>query len=204
MELLAESVTRAAIGRAHFIKTDENLHMNKQELAKYVSETVKMLNKNGFDLSREPKQGKRRIFFAPHITANPSEIVEYAKIAVDNRVNALCFSPHFAGDFEFIRKIYQMGEKYQVSIYAHTAEMNRFCGDSNYTCGDDPRVVYLLTALSEAVFIQLPKIGNYICPTDVKKRPIIERLKKEGLEGNNGMTLAIAGGLGPENIGYNY
>lgn len=43
---------------------------------------------------------------------------------------------------------------------------------------------------------------SYIRPTEVEKRPIIERLKKEDLEGNNGITLAVAGGLGPENIGY--
>ena len=202
-KLFAESVTGAAIGGALFIKSDENLHLNKQELKKYVTETRKMLNENGFDLSREPKGGKRRMLFAPHITTNPSEILEYAKIAVDNGANALMFSPHFAGDFEVISQIYQMGDKYRVPVYAHTAGMNRFCGDPNYTCGDDPRVVYLLAALSGAAFMQLTGVGSYLRPTDVEKRPIIERLRKEGLEGNNGMTLTIAGGLGPKNIGYN-
>ena len=33
--------------------------------------------------------------------------------------------------------------------------------------------------------------------------PIIERLRREGLEGNDGMTLVIAGGLGAHNIGHN-
>ncbi len=162
-----------------------------------------MLNKNGFDLSRKPKRGKRRILFAPHITTNPSEILEYAKIAVDNGANALMFSPHFAGDFEVISRIYQRGDKYRVPVYAHTAGMNRFCGDPTYTCGEDPRVVYLLAALSGAAFMQLPGIGSYIRPTDIEKKPIIERLQKEALGDNKGMTLTIAGGLGPANIGYN-
>ena len=201
-ELLAESVMQAALAGTSLIKSDENLHLSKQELARYVSGTVKMLNESGFDLSREPKRGKRRVLFAPHITANPSEILEYAKIAVDNGANVLCLSPHLAGDFEVISQIYQMGDKYRVPVYAHTAGMNRFCGDPNYTCGDDPKVVYLLAALSGAAFMQLPGVGSYIRPTEVEKRPIIERLEKEGLEGNNGMTLAVAGGLGSENIGY--
>jgi ribulose 1,5-bisphosphate carboxylase large subunit-like protein len=46
-------------------------------------------------------------------------------------------------------------------------------------------------------------VGSYIRPADIEKGPIIERLRKEGLEGNKGMTLVIAGGLGPDNIGYN-
>jgi hypothetical protein len=42
---------------------------------------------------------------------------------------------------------------------------------------------------------QLPGVGSYIRPTDVEKKPIIERLRKDGLEGNGGMTLVIAGGM---------
>jgi len=202
-KLFAESVTRAAIGGALFIKADENLHLTRQELAHYVKVTVGMLEKNGFDLSRKPKSRKKRILFAPHITTNPSEILEYARVAVDNGANALMFSPHFAGDFGVISEIYGMGAKYCVPVYAHTAGMNRFCGDPSYTSGEDPRVVYLLAALSGAAFMQLTGVGSYLRPTDVEKKPIIERLKKEGLEGNDGMTLTIAGGLGPNNIGQN-
>ena len=202
-KLFAESVTGAAIAGASFIKSDENLHLSRQELARYVKETSRMLIKNGFDLSMEPKRNKKRVLFAPHITTNPSEILEYARVAVDNGANALMFSTHFAGDFEIISRIYEMGDKYKVPVYAHTAGMNRFCGDPNYRCGDDPKVVYLLAAFSGAAFMQLPGMGSFLRPTDVEKKPIIERLRKEGLEGNNGMTLTIAGGLGPKNIGYN-
>ena len=202
-DLFAKSVTEAAISGALFVKSDENLHLTKEELAKYVSHTVKMLEENGFDLSPEPKQGKKRMLFAPHITANPFDILEYAKIAVDNGANALMFSPHFSGDFEIIRKIYEMGNRYRVPIYAHTAGMNKYCGDPNYSFGEDPRVVYLLAALEGVAFMQLPAIRGYIRPTDVEKGAIIRRLREEGLEGNNGMTLVIAGGLGAHNIGYN-
>lgn len=202
-KLFARSVTKAALGGALFIKSDENLHLSKDEVAVYARETVSMLQENGFDLSRHPKKGKRRILFAPHLTANPSAILDYARLAVDNGVNALMFSTHLAGDFGVIKEIYQMGEKYRVPIYAHTAGMNRICGDRTYVCGEDPRTVYFLAALAGAAFMQLSGIGSYIRPTDVEKKPIIEKLKAEGLEGDRGMTLVIAGGLSPENIGRN-
>lgn len=202
-KLFAQRVAEAALGGALFIKSDENLHLSKEEVAVYARETVGLLQKNGFDLSWHPKKGKRRIFFAPHITVNPSEILEYARIAVDNGANCLMFSPHLSGDLGVIKEIYQMGEKYRVPIYAHTAGMNRICGDQTYVCGEDPKAVYFLAALSGAAFMQLPGIGSYIRPTDVEKKPIIEKLKTEGLEGDRGMTLVIAGGLSPENIGRN-
>ncbi|MBL7170717.1 MAG: hypothetical protein ISS46_01840 [Candidatus Omnitrophica bacterium] len=202
-KLFAQRVAEAALGGALFIKSDENLHMTKQEVTEYVRETVRMLKNNGFDLSREPKRGRKRILFAPHITTNPTEIFEYAQIAVDNGANCLMFSPHLAGDFGVIKEIYQMGEKYRVPIYAHTAGMNRICGDQAYACGEDPRTVYFLAALSGAAFMQLPGIGSYIRPTDAEKKPILDKLKREGLEGDRGMTLVIAGGLSPENIGRN-
>jgi len=202
-KLFAESVTRAALGGALFIKSDENLHLSKKEVAIYVKETVNMLKQNGFDLSRNPKRDKKRMLFAPHLTTNPQEILEYAKVAVDSGANALMFSPHFAGDFGIIQEIYRMGDKYKVPIYAHTAGMNKSCGDPEYRCGEDSRAVYFLAALSGAAFMQLTGMGSYLRPVDCEKKPIIEKLKREGLEGDNGMTLVIAGGLGPKNIGYN-
>jgi len=114
-ELFAQRVTESALSGALFIKSDENLHLTKEELADYVSLTVKMLEENGFDLSSSPKQGKKRVLFAPHITTSAFQILEYAKIAVDSGANALMFSPHLAGDFEIIREIYKWGRniKYQ-------------------------------------------------------------------------------------------
>lgn len=202
-ELFAKRVTEAALSGALFIKSDENLHLTKEELARYVTLTVKMLKENGFDLSLNPKKNKKRVLFAPHISANPFDILKYAKIAVDKGANCLMFSPHFSGDFEVIRKIYEMGDKYKVPIYAHTAGMNKYCGDPNYSVGEDPKLVYLLAALEGVAFMQLPALRGYIRPTDIEKKSIIKRLKKEELEGNEGMTLVIAGGLGANNIGYN-
>jgi ribulose 1,5-bisphosphate carboxylase large subunit-like protein len=204
-DLFAQHVVEAAKAGALFIKSDENLHLSIKELADYVSLTVRLLEKNGFDLSlsTEPKLNKKRIIFAPHITVRSFSILEYARIAVDCGANALCFSPHLAGDFEVIKEIYKMGEKYCVPIYAHTAGMNRYTGDPMFTFGEDPKTAYLLAGLSGAAFMQLPALGGYIRPMDVEKFSIIERLKEEGLVGNKGMTLVIAGGLGAHNIGYN-
>jgi len=202
-ELFAQSVTEAALSGALFVKSDENLHLRKEEVAKYVALTTKMLKENGFDLSPEAKSIKKRILFAPHITAGPFDILEYARVAVDNGANALMFSPHVSADFEVVRKIYEMGDKYKVPIYAHTAGMNRYCGDPNYSFGEDARIVYLLAALAGVAFMQLPALRGYIRPTDVEKKPIIKRLREGKLEGDEGMTLVIAGGLGAHNIGYN-
>lgn len=201
--LFAQSVTEAALSGALFVKADENLHLRKEELASYVALTTKMLKENGFDLSLDARPTRKRILFAPHITTASFDILEYARIAVDNGANALMFSPHLSADFEVIRKIYEMGDKYKVPIYAHTAGMNRYSGDPNYSSGEDARIAYLLAALCGAAFMQLPALRGYIRPTDVEKEPIIERLREEKLEGNGGMTLVIAGGLGADNIGYN-
>jgi ribulose 1,5-bisphosphate carboxylase large subunit-like protein len=46
-------------------------------------------------------------------------------------------------------------------------------------------------------------VGGYLKPDDAEKGPIMETLSSHGLEGPEGMTLAIAGGLGPANIGMN-
>lgn len=202
-ELFAQSVTEAALSGALFVKSDENLHLRKEELAKYVTLTTTMLKENGFSLSLDAKPAKKKILFAPHITVGPFDILEYARTAVDNGANALMFSPHLSGDFEVIREIYEMGDRYKVPIYAHTAGMNRYCGDPNCSFGEDARVVYLLAALAGAAFMQLPALRGYIRPIDIEKEPIIKRLKEERLEGNEGMTLVIAGGLGAHNIGYN-
>ncbi len=70
-----------------------------------------------------------------------------------------------------------MGEQYKVPIYAHTAGMNRYAGDPNYSFGEDPKTVYLLAALSGVAFMQLPALRGYIRPTDEEKFSIIERLK---------------------------
>jgi ribulose 1,5-bisphosphate carboxylase large subunit-like protein len=51
--------------------------------------------------------------------------------------------------------------------------------------------------------MQLTTIRGYLKPDDVEKGPILATLKGHGLEGADGMTLAIAGGLGPSNIGTN-
>lgn len=202
-ELFAQSVTEAALAGALFVKSDENLHLRKEELGEYVALTTRMLKENGFSLSLDAKSARKRILFAPHITVGPFDILEYARIAVDNGANALMFSPHFSGDFEVIRQIYEMGDRYMVPIYAHTAGMNRYCGDPSCSFGEDARVVYLLAAMAGAAFMQLPALRGYIRPTDVEKGPIIKRLRDENLEGDEGMTLVIAGGLGAHNIGYN-
>ena len=202
-EHFAECVLETAHAGAQFIKSDENLHLTKQDLAAYIRLTVKKLEEAGFDLSLSPGAGTRRFLLAPHITANAFEMVERAKIAIDAGANVLMFSPHLAGDFEVIRQIYNLGQRYQVPVFSHCAGMNRYTGDPNYTFGEDPRTVYLLAALSGVAFMQLPATRGYIRPTDVEKMPIIERLRREGLEGQDGMTLVIAGGLGAHNIGHN-
>jgi len=69
--------------------------------------------------------------------------------------------------------------------------------------GFDPRIMYILAAYHGAAFMQLTGVNSYLRPLDIEKPVIIERLKTEGLHGENGMALVVAGGLGAHNIGRN-
>jgi ribulose 1,5-bisphosphate carboxylase large subunit-like protein len=108
------------------------------------------------------------------------------------------FSPYYGGGFPLMAKIV---EEHDVPVYAHTAGMNVATGC--LTWGLDPRVTYTLAALYGAAFMQLTTMGGYLKPDDTEKAAILKTLRAHGLEGEAGMTLAIAGGLGPANIGRN-
>ncbi|HEY9595783.1 MAG TPA: hypothetical protein VHE79_14995, partial [Spirochaetia bacterium] len=54
-----------------------------------------------------------------------------------------------------------------------------------------------------AAFMQLTTMNGYLRPQDVEKPLILEALRANGLDGPRGMTLAIAGGMGPKVIGAN-
>ena len=51
--------------------------------------------------------------------------------------------------------------------------------------------------------MQLTAMKGYLKPDDEEKKIILRRLTEENLQGNNGMTLVIAGGIGAGNIGFN-
>jgi ribulose-bisphosphate carboxylase large chain len=121
---------------------------------------------------------------------------DYARAAVEAGANALMFSPYYGGGFPLMAEI---TAAHDVPVYAHTAGMNVVTGCA--TWGLDPRITYSLAALYGAAFMQLTTMGGYLKPDDTEKSAILAKLKALGLEGNAGMTLAIAGGLGPSNIG---
>ncbi|MCX6991919.1 MAG: RuBisCO large subunit C-terminal-like domain-containing protein [Kiritimatiellaeota bacterium] len=197
-ELFSRSVVEAALAGARFTKADENMHLALKEIPKYVGRVVKDLTKAGFDLGRSNRPKGRRFLFAPHITSDPDMLTDYARAAVEAGANALMFSPYFAGGF---LKMAEIVRKFDVPVYAHTAGMNVMTGSLNW--GFDPRVMYLLSASFGAAFMQITTKGGYLRPMDEEKEAILQSLKDNGLDGDNGMTLAIAGGLGPANIGYN-
>ena len=197
-ELFSRSVVEAARAGARFTKADENMHLTLADVPRYVSRVVKDLEAAGFDLGRSDKPRGKRFIFAPHITTDADLIADYAKAAVEAGANALMFSPHYGGGFPLMAEII---ERHDVPVYAHTAGMNVATGSA--TWGLDPRVTYLLTALYGAAFMQLTTTHGYLKPDDTEKGPILQTLRSHGLEGASGMTLAIAGGLGPANIGRN-
>jgi ribulose-bisphosphate carboxylase large chain len=217
-ELFSRCVVEAAMAGASFTKADENMHLSLRDVPRYVGRVVRDLEASGFDLSRDEAvhagsrpqpsslcsevsgedSGKRRFLFAPHITADPDRIFEYARAAVGAGANALMFSPYYGGGFLAMSEII---EAFDVPVYAHTAGMNVMCGSPSW--GIDPRVMYLLSALSGAAFMQLTTVGGYLKPDDAEKPGILECLKAHGLEGNDGMTIAIAGGMGPKVLGRN-
>jgi ribulose-bisphosphate carboxylase large chain len=195
--LFSRAVVEAALAGARFTKADENMHLTLQQVPEFVSRTVEDLREAGFDLGHGEPQGTRFIF-APHITAEPSEIVEYAKAAVSAGANALMFSPYYGGGFQKLAEIVQL---FDVPVYAHTAGMNVFTGARNW--GFDSSVMYQFAARFGAAFMQLTAINGYLRPDDIEKSFILKKLRQQGLEGDNGMTLVIAGGISPKNIGEN-
>jgi ribulose-bisphosphate carboxylase large chain len=197
-ELFSRSVVEAARAGARFTKADENMHLTVKDVSRYVGRVVKDLRAAGFDLERKGKARGRRFIFAPHITTDPDSIDAYARAALDAGANALMFSPYYAGGFLAMSAIV---EKYDVMVYAHTAGMNVMTGSPSW--GIDSRVMYVLAGLFGAAFMQLTTMSGYLRPTDEEKPEILAALRQNGLEGARGMTLAIAGGMGPKVMGKN-
>jgi len=197
-ELFSRSVVEAARAGARFTKADENMHLTLKEVTLYVGRVAKDLKAAGFDLGRSAKPKGRRFIFAPHITTDADSLDAYARAALDAGANALMFSPYHGGGFMAMSRIV---EKYDVPVYAHTAGMNVMTGSPSW--GIDSRVMYVLSALFGAAFMQLTTMNGYLRPTDTEKPAILSALRENGLEGAHGMTLAIAGGMGPKVIGAN-
>lgn len=195
-DLFARCVVEAARAGAHFTKADENMHLALAEVPRYVGHAVKALRDAGFDLSQNAATKGRRFLFAPHITTDADLLCDYAEAAVEAGANALMFSPHHGGGF---LKMAEVADRFDVPVYAHTAGMNVATGAINQ--GIDPRVVYVLSGHFGAAFMQLTTVGGYLKPRDVEKPAILAALEREGLHGPDGMTLAIAGGLSPANVG---
>lgn len=198
-ELFSRAVVEAALAGAKFTKADENMHLTLKDIPRFIERTVKDLQREGFDMDRNSESPKGpRFLFAPHITAQPEDMIDYAKAAVESGANALMFSPYYGGGFQ---KLAEIVEKYDIPVYAHTAGMNVYTGAPNW--GIDPSVMYRFAACYGAAFMQLTAVNGYLKPDDVEKKYILEKLKNEKLEGNDGMTLVIAGGIGAKNIGIN-
>jgi ribulose 1,5-bisphosphate carboxylase large subunit-like protein len=197
-EIFSHSVVEAAKAGARFTKADENMHLTLKEIPRYVGRVVKDLTAAGFDLGKSVRPKGKRFLFAPHITCDHDMLMDYAGAAVEAGANALMFSPYYAGGF---LKMSEIVREFDVPVYAHTAGMNVMTGALNW--GIDPRVMYTLSARFGAAFMQLTTKGGYLKPNDDEKAGILESLRDNGLDGDNGMTLAIAGGLGADNIGYN-
>ncbi len=197
-QLFSRAVVEAALAGARFTKADENMHLALKEVPEFVGRTVKDLEKAGFDLGRSQRPKGPRFLFAPHITADPENMTAYAKAATDAGANALMFSPYYGGGF---LKMAEIAQKFDVPVYSHTAGMNFLTGCPAW--GFDPAVMYLFSAYFGAAFMQLTAMKGYLKPDDSEKPTILKRLAAEGLEGSNGMTLVIAGGIGAGNIGFN-
>jgi ribulose-bisphosphate carboxylase large chain len=197
-ELFSRSIVEAAKAGARFTKADENMHLSLKDVSRYVSRVSRDLRAAGFDLERTGTAKGRRFIFAPHITTDPDQLEAYAQAALEAGANALMFSPYHGGGFLAMSSLV---EKYDVPIYAHTAGMNVMSGSPGW--GIDAKVMYVLAALSGAAFMQLTTMNGYLRPADIEKPAILAALRERGLEGERGMTLAIAGGMGPRVIGEN-
>ncbi|MCX8082423.1 MAG: RuBisCO large subunit C-terminal-like domain-containing protein [bacterium] len=197
--LFSDAVVQAAMAGAKFTKADENMHLTLRDIPRFVSRVVKDLKKEGFDLGRENEKPKGpRFLFAPHITTDSEDIMDYAKAAIEAGANALMFSPYYSGGF---LKMAEIAQTFDVPVYSHTAGMNIITGSTYW--GISPAIMYLFAAYFGSAFMQLPAVNSYLKPDETEKALILPRLQKEKLIGKEGMTLVIAGGLGPDNIGLN-
>jgi ribulose-bisphosphate carboxylase large chain len=196
--LFSRCVVEAASAGAHFTKGDENFHLSLEEIPKYVGRVVQDLQNAGFDLGRGEKPRGRRFLFAPHITADCDRLMEYAQAAVESGANALMFTPYYGGGF---LKMSTIAQKFDIPIYSHAAGMNVLTGSHNW--GFDSKIMYFLAAAYGASFMQITAVNGYLKPEDGYKEGILEFLREHGLEGDAGITLAIAGGLSPKNVGIN-
>jgi ribulose 1,5-bisphosphate carboxylase large subunit-like protein len=197
-ELFSRCVVEAALAGARFTKADENMHLTLGEITSFVSRTVRDLTAAGFDLSPGPAKGRRRFLFAPHISGEPDQMIARAQAAVEAGANALMFTPYYAGGFQ---KLSEITRRFDVPCYGHTAGMNVTTG--SLTWGIDSSVMYRLAAQYGSAFMQLTAVRGYLKPDDDEKGHILATLRRDGLEGADGMTLVIAGGLGPANLGAN-
>ncbi|MBU4286268.1 MAG: hypothetical protein KKD76_05105 [Verrucomicrobia bacterium] len=197
-ELFSRCVVEAAAAGARFTKADENMHLTLKDVPCYVGRVVKDLQAHGFDLGRGARPKGRRFLFAPHITTDADRLRDYARAAIEAGANALMFSPYYSGGF---LKMSEIIEEVDVPVYAHTAGMNVMTGAANW--GFDARVMYLFSALFGAAFMQITTLSGYLKPDDNEKGEILRCLKEHRLEGDDGMTLAIAGGMGPKVLGAN-
>jgi ribulose-bisphosphate carboxylase large chain len=196
--LFSRCVVEAAFAGAHFTKGDENFHLRLEEVPQYVGRVVQDLRNAGFDLSRSEKPRGRRFIFAPHITADGDRIMDYAQAALEAGANALMFSPYYGGGFV---KMSEIAERFDIPIYSHAAGMNVLTGSHSW--GFDSKIMYFLAAAYGASFMQITAVNGYLKPEDSYKEGILEFLREHRLEGDSGMTLAIAGGLSPKNVGIN-
>jgi ribulose-bisphosphate carboxylase large chain len=197
-ELFSRCVVEAALAGAVFTKADENMHLTLREIPRFVGRVARDLKRAGFDLGHSAHPRGKRFLFAPHITTDADRLREHARAAIDAGANALMFTPYYAGGF---RALEDIAAEFDVPVYAHTAGMNMLSGCTAW--GIDSRIFYVLAGLFGAAFMQLPTMGGYIRPFDEEKPAILAALRKYGLEGDDGMTLVIAGGLGPDNISRN-
>jgi len=197
-EIFSHCVVEAAQNGAHFTKADENMHLTLKEIPIFIGRATRDLVSAGFDLGRGNNKRGQRFLFAPHITADNDNIMDYAAAAVKAGANALMFSPYYGGGF---LKMAQIIKKIDIPVYAHTAGMNVYSGSANW--GISANINYLLSALFGAAFMQITTVGGYLKPLDEEKATIFAILHKYGLDGDNGMTLAIAGGMGPKVAGEN-
>lgn len=197
-EIFADSVVQAAEAGAKFTKADENMHLSLGEVKPYVSAVVEKLNYFGYDLHWKQTKGKKKFIFAPHISSDVSSIFQYAEAAVSAGANALMFSPYYSGGFEIMRNV---SERFEVPVYAHTAGMNVLTGSSGW--GIDSSIMYQMANLYGAAFMQLTAFNSYLKPNNIEKKYIINRLRELNMLNDSNMSLVIAGGIGPDNIGKN-
>jgi ribulose 1,5-bisphosphate carboxylase large subunit-like protein len=191
-EQVARMCMDAAMAGVRFIKDDEKM-MNAAYCP--LATRVKLVVEG---LKRAEDTTGQKVIYAPHITAGPERIREYAQVALDNGASGLMLN-FFAAGFGSLEMLAR-DTQIDVPLYAHCGgkeAMGRAAGQ-----GIAPNVVAKFARLVGGDYFRSGILDSYLVGSP-EESALINRTLREPLPGIRDAVPALSGGLGPRNLAAN-